>query len=88
MHKIMFEDEEVRTKPKKTQAQKTQQNKYNQKLLRFVTCSTPRGKATGIPTLLTQIMPLKLKRNEYHQKLQVLFFHRHLGSGLQDTVQP
>lgn len=31
MHKIMFEDEEIRTKPKKTQAQKTQQNIYNQR---------------------------------------------------------
>lgn len=30
MHKMMFEDEEVRTKHKKTQAQKTQQNTYNQ----------------------------------------------------------
>lgn len=30
MHKTMFEDEEVRIKLKKTQAQKTQQNIYNQ----------------------------------------------------------
>lgn len=30
MHKILFEDEEVRTKPKKTQAQNKQQNIYNQ----------------------------------------------------------
>lgn len=30
MHKKMVEDEEVRTKLKKTQAQKTQQNIYNQ----------------------------------------------------------
>lgn len=32
MHKIMFEDEEIRIKPKKTQAQKTQQNIYNQRI--------------------------------------------------------
>lgn len=45
MHKIMFEDEERTTKPKKTQAQKTQQNTYNQR--RFVTSSTPRRNTTN-----------------------------------------
>lgn len=29
MRKITFEDEQVRTKPKKTKAQKAQQNTYN-----------------------------------------------------------
>lgn len=80
----MSEDEEIRTKhtfanftfkslaAKKPRKHKPKTQPENE--LRSVSYSTPRGKATAIPSLITHIIALQLNGNKHHQKLLHLYF--------------
>lgn len=57
--------------------------------LRSVSCSTPRGKATAIPALITHIIALQQQRTQTPPEVTTFtFFHGNLGSRLQNTVKP